>query len=330
MRRFALLLLLAFLAPAAEAEAADRVRLLALGPHAEIALLAYDSDWVEVSLKSGETRALTPPPTCGWAGAAFDPSAGGYALLAHCVPELNCVTRRAALYRTDASGRLVHVATAEGRRWRAPLWRAEGGAVIVVETALSPPETRGLADLSTRSDCAEGPARLVELRVADGRRVALDFLPRGAEAEAPLGAANGRLVARLRLKRGPALLEWDGEGWRPFAEADAAEGRVLLSADLATVARERCVAAREGRSGRAECAVEISGPSGDRRIEAERALRSRLFGEIALSADGGSLGALLARPGLAPRRFTIHDVAGGPDRDLSDLLALSAPWGEPR
>lgn len=359
---------------AGEAAAAWRIGVAALSDGGARAIMTFDSEWVEVDVETGATTLLTPPPTCGWTSAAYGPGETGFALTAHCVADLACHTQRAGVWVSDAQWGLVNVARVFGRRWSNLVWTrdeagASAGAALVRETTIAPPIARGLGDLGARDACEQGEGRLALVGLSQGSaedggagRVAVfDIAPRSWSVVAPIAAAGGEIIARMRARRpreatGPAEAEvericaadpdeaadwrapvctdagfelafaWaDGE-WRLLDAASDGPGRLVVSADLSTRAREMCTGEAVGRHLKARCVVRIEGLAAARRIEAPEGL----FGDLVLSGDGAALASLAAGRGFRFRRFDLFDLATGQARDLSHLLDLGPPWGASR
>lgn len=364
-RLLAIALAAGFVAAASSAEAAWRIGLEALSDGGARAIMTFDAEWVEVDLATGATTLLTPPPTCAWTSAAYGPEGAGFALTAHCVADLACDTQRAGVWVSDARWGMVNVARVFGRRWSHIVWRRgrDGGEALVRDAAVAAPMALGLGDLGARDSCEQGEGRMALVDLASGRVAAFDVAPRGWPVVAPLAAAGAEVFARLRARpgadgapigaviaaicaAGPAADDWraavcgeagfelafawrDGE-WRLLDEAADGAGRLLVSGDLSTQAREGCEGEAVGRRVKVRCVVHIFGPAGGARPIGEVVAPEGLFGDLALAGDGAALASLAAGRGFRFRRFDLFDLATGEMRDLSHLLDLGPPWGATR
>lgn len=340
--------------------AAWRIGLAALSHDGERAIVVYDYEWVEVELATGATELLTPPPTCSWTSAAYAPEGRDFALTAHCVADLACHTVRAGVWLRDARWGLVNVARVFGRRWNDAVWRrgAHGDEVLVRETAISRPLALGLGDLGASEDCAQGDGRFAMITVPDGRVAGFDVAPRGWAVAAPLAAARGGLVALMRATArsnggtsaeeeiaalcadpppkaedarvavcGEAGLkmhfEWRDGDWLLLDDGAPGRGRLIVSADMAVSARERCETSLVNGRLKPACVIavedgpEIKAPGG-------------LFGDLRFSGDGRFLASLVAGRGFRIRRFDVYDLETGEARDLSALLDIGPPWDASR
>ena len=344
---------------ATSASAAWRIGLAALSHDGARAIVVYGNEWVEVDLATARTELLTPPPTCSWTSAAYAPKGGDFALTAHCVADLACHTVRAGVWVTSDIAGLANVARVFGKRWNDAVWRVGPGGdeILLRETPISRPLALGLNDLGASDGCDHGQGRFATVSLKTARVAGFDIAPRGWAVAAPVAADADRIVAALRAtarsnsgtsaetdiaalcaaaptaeedwrapvcgEAGFALnFEWRDGDWRLIDAAEDGKGRLIVSTDLSTRAKEVCEGAQVAGRLKAQCAARIDGPGGTRTITAPEGL----FGDIALSGDGRFFASLAAGRGLSIRRFDLFDLRTGEMTDLSALLALEAPW----
>ncbi|MEM7545082.1 MAG: hypothetical protein AAF367_06050 [Pseudomonadota bacterium] len=343
---------------ASTADAASRIALHALSPDGSKAVITYDVEWIEVDLATGATDLILPTVTCSFTSAAYAPSGGDMALAAHCSVSIECAATRASLFTKPAGEPVRHVLTTEGRIWNNILWPRglRGDDIIVRETRVSAPLATGLNDLDQYGGgCAQAPGSFIAIDPTDGRRTALDFLPRGWSAVDMIGAAGGEMIATLRARPtkndhytaeaearslcsddhpddwrksicGPEgqdiRVRWQAGDWTLYDQAEATPLRRFASADLSVTADEYCTGKQIEGHVQTECRIIVNAPYGMREVVAPEGL----FGDIALSADGTMLASLVIGRGLPYRRFDLFDLEAGTMTSLAHLLDAKPPW----
>ena len=343
----------ALLSLATGAMAADPVRLKAVSPDGDRAVVVYRSLWAEISLgQGGDALPLYPPRGCAWTSASYQPNGELLALTGYCPPvRAACDDARALLYTSPAFDRPKRAFAAAKTRWEGVMWRSGGDDLAVIETPLVAPLATSLGDLNRRNlSCANGTPRFAVLDPGRKARIKLDITPREWSPRRIIAADLSTLVAIVRIApttaqvgpirdqlneicksradqpshlaaicRAPGtekLIKWrDGE-WTMDENAALHPGRRLVGPGGEAI-RERCTVQIISGRAKTACAIEIDGETGLQRvIEAANGM----LGDIALSRD--ELFSLNSTHGVRVPHFHAYDLKSGGMRDLSHLLDL--------
>ena len=331
-----------------------RVSLIALGPGGAKAVLSYDQDWLEVDLAppggAPAARRLAPPAGCYWTSMSYEPGGPGLAMAAFCpAGKGQCREAQSLLLAVGADrARYRLVAETFGARWSRLYWRGGGAHILAQETALAVPMATNLADLGKPAvACEPAAGKLISLDHGSGQRIHLDILPATWRLKDVIAASPDRLIAEIALTRGgpsgsaaAAALEvlcadrprdplclpgsvaveliWQGGDWAfATAPARARRGRMIASADLALIGRERCEARWIGKRFRPLCFIEMSRDG----VPARQIHPAEgLFGDLAMSPDGRWVLAVSAGAGRRLKQFDLFDVLTGARRSFPGLL----------
>lgn len=343
---------------AGEATAAPRISLIALSPTAEHALLTYNQDWVEVSLRRGEVdaHALKPPLGCHWTSMAYAPSGEQIAMTAFCPADIGACRDMQSLLLLAGMDRTKYRLAAErsGVRWGRIYWRGGGAEVLAQETQLTAPMATNLADLgTTREECERAQPQLISLSTTKGRRVRLDLLPQDWRLKRVIAADGQDMLAEVAVRRGgpPEItasvqlektcaeaplhnlcrssgvaveLFWRGGDWQFASPPEQARlGRMVASADLNVIGREQCQARWVDNRFRPICVMQIAraGKAGNEIVAPDG-----MFGDLALSADGRWMLAVATGIGRRLKQFDLFDTTTGSRRAFPRLLLLAPPF----
>lgn len=353
---FAILLAMYLATGAALAGAVTRVNLIALSPDGDRAVLTYNQDWVEVTLRTGAAHRFSPPTGCGWTSMTYAPSGDSLAMAAFCpASQGQCRDVQSLLLSVGADrSRYRLIAEAPARRWSRLYWRDGGADVLALERRLTAPMATNLADLANSSqECRVASPQLVSLGVVTGRRIHMDLAPEGWRYKRIIGASAGALIAEIAMRRnGPPEISaaaqldaicsatprdplcmsssvavellWRDGDWTFAAAPDRARrGRMVASADLSMTGRERCQARWIGKRFRPVCHFDISRAGAPAR---EIAAPDGMFGDLAVSSDGEWMLAVSAGVGRRLKQFDLFNTQTGAREAFPHLLTLSPPF----
>lgn len=340
------------------AHAAPRVSLIALNPDGTRALLTYNQDWVEVSLTHGavDAQALNPPLGCRWTSMTYAPQGDQLAMTAFCKTETNACRDVQALLLTAAADRQRYhlVAERSGARWGRVYWRGDGGDLLALESQFSAPMATNLADLGKSMDeCVIATPQLISLNATSGQRIQLDLLPKGWRLKGIIAAGSHDMIAEAVIGKGgppeisaaahldhlcattPAHnlcrsasvaveLLWRAGDWHFASPPDQARlGRMVASADLRVIGRERCEARWVEKRFRPLCMMRFERAEGN---HSEVAAPDGMFGDLAMSANGRWMLAVAAGIGRRLRQFDLFDTVTGERQAFLGLLLLAPPF----
>jgi hypothetical protein len=343
---------------ASVAIAAPRVSLIALSPSGERAVLTYDQDWVEIRLRRGEAdaQALKPPLGCRWTSMAYAPTGDKLAMIAFCPAESGVCRDVQSLLLTAGSDRLRYELVAErmGARWGRIYWRGGGAEVVALEAQMTVPMATNLADLGkTIDECVVAPPQLVSLNMENGRRIRLDLIPKDWRMRRIVAAGPRDMIAEIAIRRdGPPEISaaaqldaicaaspknnlcrssnvavellWRNGDWRFASPPDQVRlGRMVASADLSVIGRERCEARWVENQFRPLCVIQFERTVGQ---DSEVTAPDGMFGDLALSADGRWMLAVATGIGRRLRQFDLFDTETGKRQTFPHLLLLAPPF----
>ena len=338
--------------------AAPRVSLIALSPDAEHALLTYNQDWVEVSLRQGavSARALTPPLGCHWTSMTYAPTGDQIAMAAFCRADADECSGVQSLLLTAGTDRMRYDLAAErrGSRWGRIYWRGDGEEVLALESKFTAPMVTNLADLSKSADACEiETPQLVSLNPGTGRRIRLDILPRDWRLKHIVAAGPHDMIAEAAITQGgpPEIaaaaqldhicetipthnlcrsssvaveLLWRNGDWQFASPPDQARlGRMVASADLSVIGREKCEARWVDKRFRPLCVIHFEHSNSE---DSQLVAPDGMFGDLALSADGRWMLAVATGIGRRLRQFDLFDTVTGKRRAFPRLLLLAPPF----
>lgn len=340
------------------AVAAPRISLIALSPDAERAVLTYNQDWVEVRLRRGEAdaQALKPPLGCRWTSMAYAPTGDQIAMTAFCPAENDVCRDVQSLLLTAGPDRQRYELVAErmGARWGRIYWRGGGTEVLALEAQMTTPMATNLADLGkSMIDCVVAPPQLVSLVAANGRRIRHDLTPKDWRYRRIVAAGPSDMIAEIAIRRdGPPEISaaarldaictaspsnnlcrsssvavellWRDADWSFASPPDQARlGRLVASADLSVIGREKCEARWVDNKFRPICVIHFERAAGQ---ISEVVAPDAMFGDLALSADGRWMLAVATGIGRRLRQFDLFDTVTGKRRAFPHLLLLAPPF----
>jgi len=316
---------------------------------------------------TGGARPLSPPDKCEWTSMSYSPVSGDLAMLAFCAGPVNeCAKGASRLLIRDGSSPAREILRKDGGRWGSAYWHGNQRRVVLIETLIKLPEVAGLNDLNRsvrRCGWRDGTIQIVD--VNEGRQISFDILPNVWRPKQIVSAGNHALTAVIAARKGaddgsPAadaiaaacaglhtapsglrtvctgrgydvLMTWiDGEWSLGIDDGDGGTlthqdffGRAIATPSRSTIGKEKCKT--NLAKGLVGLICKLSMKRGERSFEI--AAPEGLFGDLALSGDGGTLAAIYAGPSIRNRRFDVWDLETGAYRSLAPLLDAVKHFG---